>query len=361
MVDPWSSWKLGSLEVCNRLVRSATWEGLAGEDGRPGRELAGLLERVAEGGAGLVVAGFAFVDPRGRALNGQTGVHDDVFLDDLASLADGIRRGGARSCIQIGHCGVQLWRVLGERGWKAEGPSGGRGVEEMSSGRIRDLLGAFGRAAGRVKEAGFDAVQLHCAHGYLLSSFLSPRENRRTDEWGGKWENRVRFLLEVFGAVREAVGRDFPVWAKWNGRDYVEGGLDLEESLEAAALLAGEGLLDGIEVSGGVLDSGDLGITRGPEAGEAYFLEDALVFAGRLSVPVGTVGGIRSLDAVVRVLERGLSFVSLSRPLIREPNLPEAWRSGVKRSSGCVSCNRCFVPALRGKGIRCMGPGRRRG
>ena len=127
----------------------------------------------------------------------------------------------------------------------------------------------------------------------------------------------------------------------------------------ALARLVEEGL-DGIEVSGGVLDSGDLGPTRGPDAEEGYFLEEAAAFAGRLSVPVGTVGGIRTLDAVERILDRGLAFASLSRPLIREPDLPKAWREGEKRTAECVSCNRCFVPALRGKGIRCMGPRRRK-
>ncbi len=359
MSGPWTPWRLGSLEVPNGLVRSATWEGLATEEGRPRPELAELLGRLSEGGAGMVVAGFAYVDPRGKALNAQTGVHEDALLEDLAALAGAIRNGGARSCLQVGHCGAQLWRVLKGEGLEAEGPSAGDGVEEMTPERIRELIRAFARAAGRVKEAGFDALQLHCAHGYLLSSFLSPRSNRRNDEWGGSLRNRARFVLEVFRAVREAVGGDYPVWAKWNGRDYVQEGLELEESVEAAALLAEEGL-DGIEVSGGVLDSGDLGTTRGPDAAEGYFLEEARAFAGRLSIPVGTVGGIRSLDAVERILAEGLSFVSLSRPLIREPGLPKAWRSGEKRTAECVSCNRCFVPALRGKGIRCMGPRRRR-
>ncbi len=360
MSGPWTPWRLGSLEVPNRLVRSATWEGLAGEDGRPRPELAEMLGRLSQGGAGMVVAGFAYVDPRGKALIGQTGACDDALLEDLAALAEAIRRGGARSCLQIGHCGAQLWRVLAEKGIKAEGPSAAPGVEEMTLERIRELIRAFGEAARRVKEAGFDAVQLHCAHGYLLGSFLSPRSNRRSDEWGGNLEGRARFPLEVYRAVRAAVGPDYPVWAKWNGRDYVEGGLEAEESLEAAALLVEEGL-DGIEVSGGVLDSGDLGTTRGPEAEEGYFLEEARAFAERLSVPVGTVGGIRSMNAVERILGEGLAFVSLSRPLIREPDLPKAWRSGEKRTADCVSCNRCFVPALRGKGIRCMGPRRRRG
>ncbi len=356
MSDPWEPWKLGTLEVPNRLVRSATWEGLAGEDGLPRPELADLLGRLSKGGAGMVVAGFAYVDPRGKALTGQTGVQDDALLEGLAGLAEAVRRGGARSCLQVGHCGAQLWRVLKEKGMKAEGPSGGDGVEEMSPRRIREVIVAFAAAARRVKEAGFDALQLHLAHGYLLESFLSPYSNRRTDEWGGDPERRLRFPLEVLRAVREAVGQDFPVWAKWNGRDYVPGGLELEESLQAAGRLAEEGL-DGIEVSGGVLDSGDLGPTRGLDAGEGYFLEEAAAFARALPVPAGTVGGIRSLDALERILGRGLAFASLSRPLIREPGLPNAWRSGEKRTAGCVSCNRCFVPALRGKGIRCMGPG----
>lgn len=358
MTTLWQPWRLGDLVVPNRIVRSATWEGLADEQGRPLPGLEALLARIAAGGAGLVVVGFSFVDPAGKALTGQTGIHADDLLPGLAALARAIAREGARSAIQIGHCGPQLWPVLAGQGLVPEAPSATpEGAAALSEERIQALIQVHARAAWRAREAGFDSVQLHAAHGYLLSAFLSPLANRRSDRWGGSLENRARLPLEVVAAARAAVGPGFPLWAKWNCQDFVPGGLSEPDSLEAAARAAAAGL-DALEVSGGCLAAGPLGPTRGPDAPEGYFAEAAARFARRLPIPVGSVGGVRTPSGAQALFDRGLAFAALSRPLIRQPDLPLAWRADPAARALCSSCNRCFLPGLRGKGVACMARGR---
>jgi len=356
----WTPWHLGRLEVPGRIVRSATWEGLADAAGRPLPALAELLGRLAAGGAGLVTAGFTFVDPAGRALARQCGLTGPEQLDAFRPLAGAIAAAGARSCLQLGHAGPQLWPDLAGRGVEPEGPGGpGSGLREMRPERIGEVIDACARAAVLAREAGFDAVQLHFAHGYLHSAFLSPRTNRRRDGWGGSLAGRARFLVETVAAVRRALGPDYPLWAKWNCADFAPGGLTLEESLAAARRVCRAGL-DALEISGGVKESGDRGCTRGPAWPEGYFRSQAARFAAALDLPVGTVGGIRSAAAAAGLVRAGQAFVALSRPLVRRPDLPARWRSGTQEGSGCTSCNRCFLPALRGRGIRCMARGRRR-
>jgi 2,4-dienoyl-CoA reductase-like NADH-dependent reductase (Old Yellow Enzyme family) len=216
---------------------------------------------------------------------------------------------------------------------------------------------AYVRAAERAKAAGFDGVQIHAAHGYLFSQFLSPAYNRRNDANGGSIENRSRALCDTVAAVRQAVGPDFPVLVKINAWDDVEGGLTLEDSVEAARLLQNAGL-DAIEVSGGFLTSktlspSRLGITR-PEK-EAYFEKGAAAFKQALDIPVILVGGIRSLEKAGELVAGGVAdYISLCRPLIREPGLINRWRSGDTGPALCRSDNLCFRPAFKGEGIFCM-------
>ena len=201
------------------------------------------------------------------------------------------------------------------------------------------------------------AVQLHGAHGYLINQFLSPLTNRRTDDWGGSLENRCRFLMEVYGEVRAAVGADFPVLIKLNARDNTPGGLELEDAVFAARQLSQAGI-DAIEVSSGTPASGAKSPVRKkinkPEK-EAYHREDAMRIKAAVQCPVALVGGIRSFEVALRaVTEDGLDYVALSRPLIREPGLPRRWESGDRRPSPCVSCNECFTPGLTEGGIYCV-------
>lgn len=229
--------------------------------------------------------------------------------------------------------------------------------KELAVEQIRQIVEAFGQAACRVKEAGFDGVQIHAAHGYLMSQFLSPAFNKRTDEYGGVLENRARAVMEVTGEVRAAVGEDFPVLIKMNSEDFLDGGLSLDDSIKVGAVLQ-DGGIDGIELSGGSIVSGDLSPSRGKitsEDKEAYFRDAAKAFKENLRVPLILVGGIRSFRMAERLVEEGYAdYISMSRPFIREPDLVKRWKSGDLRKATCVSDNQCFGPATAGEGIYCV-------
>jgi len=229
---------------------------------------------------------------------------------------------------------------------------------ELTPEEIGVICSAFGRAAGRAKAAGFDAVQIHSAHGYLLSEFLSPFFNRRSDQYGGSIENRARIVLEVFQSVRSAVGDDYPVLIKLNSQDYIDGGFSVDDMLAVAALLEKAGI-DAVEMSGGTLYlSGEFsairtGVMTKPEQ-EVYYRDAALRFKAALSIPLLLVGGIRSFDVAEALVDDGTAdYISLCRPLIREPGLINRWRSADKRKAGCLSENACFRPLMKGEGLGC--------
>jgi 2,4-dienoyl-CoA reductase-like NADH-dependent reductase (Old Yellow Enzyme family) len=229
----------------------------------------------------------------------------------------------------------------------------------MSLHEIDQVVEAFGMAAKRAKNAGFDGVQLHAAHGYLLSQFLSPFFNKRSDNYGGSIENRARILLEAFQAVRNKVGEEYPVFVKINSEDFVEGGLTVEEMLQVGAMLEKAGV-DAIEMSGGTIyasganSSCRIGALDSPEK-EAYYKDAAIRYKEEISVPLILVGGICSPDVSEKLASDGLAdYVSLCRPLIREPNLVSRWRSGNRNRATCIYCNGCFNPGLKGKGVQCI-------
>ena len=229
---------------------------------------------------------------------------------------------------------------------------------EMTGDDFRMVAEAFGKAAARAQEAGFDGVQIHAAHGYLLSEFLSPFYNRRNDQYGGSVENRARLLLEVAHNIRDKVGDRFPVMVKMNSEDFVTGGLTVEEMLEVASILESAGI-DAIELSGGTRYSGDYMPVRpgrlDTENMEVYYLEAARKFKERVKVPLMLVGGIRSYAVAERIIREGIAdYVSLSRPLIREPDLVNRWKSGDTGKARCLSDNLCYEPAIAGDGLYCV-------
>ncbi|MDD2335123.1 MAG: NADH:flavin oxidoreductase, partial [Geobacteraceae bacterium] len=212
-------------------------------------------------------------------------------------------------------------------------------------------------AARRAQEAGFDGIEIHSGHGYFLSQFLSPAYNRRQDEYGGSIENRARIHLQIYHAIREVVGKDYPVLIKMNCTDATENGLTIDDSLRAAKLFADAGF-DAIEVSGGIIRTGKLspsrpGITT--EAEEAYFREYARRFKREIKIPLILVGGLRSFEVAEEILVDGIAdYISMSRPLIREPDLIRRWQKGDLRKAECTSDNLCFNPGFEGKGIYCV-------
>jgi 2,4-dienoyl-CoA reductase-like NADH-dependent reductase (Old Yellow Enzyme family) len=226
----------------------------------------------------------------------------------------------------------------------------------MTQKEITDTVRSFGQAADRVKKAGCDAVEIHGAHGYLISQFLSPATNKRTDKYGGPLENRTRFLFQVYRAVRKAVGKDFPVLIKLNCKDFVRGGLKETDALSIAKQLDKMGI-DAIEVSGGVPAAGPLSPARlkiRKASDEAYFLPIAKKIKRQVSVPIILVGGIRSLASINDILESGQAdCISMSRPFIREPHLIKRWKKGDRKKATCISCNKCFATGMSPEGLHC--------
>jgi 2,4-dienoyl-CoA reductase-like NADH-dependent reductase (Old Yellow Enzyme family) len=230
-------------------------------------------------------------------------------------------------------------------------------AREMTVAEIDMLIDAYAQAARRAQEAGFDAVQVHAAHGYLISEFLSPFVNRRTDEWGGDTDGRVSFLRAVCQAVREQVGRDYPVFTKLGMMDGVEGGLTPEAGAQIAARLE-EMDLDAVEISGGVAGKQNINVRPGIVAGvdEAYFRPLAKKARAVTQLPIILVGGFRSRGVMEEVLDTGdADFISLSRPFICEPDFPKRLRVGGQEESACISGNYCW-PEGPGEGIACRCP-----
>jgi len=354
------SGRIGTMTVPNRFVRSATWEGMARDDGAVTPKLIQAMTDLAKGGVGLIISGHAFVCPEGQAGPWQLGIYKDDLKDGLKQMTDAVHGAGGKIAAQLAHAGHfaasaltgQSPHVASDFEGLAKSPR-----HELTKEDIARLVQAFAAAAGRAKDAGFDGVQIHSGHGYLLSQFLSPAYNRRPDEYGGDIQNRARIHLEILAAIRQTVGKDYPVLIKINSEDCIENGLTREDSLTACKLLAKAGL-DAIELSGGTLTSGKLspsrsGITN--EAKEAYFQDAARVLKKEIAIPVILVGGVRSLAVAEKLVAAGVAdFLSMSRPFIREPGLVNRWKSGDLRPALCKSDNLCFGPGLEGKGIYCV-------
>jgi 2,4-dienoyl-CoA reductase-like NADH-dependent reductase (Old Yellow Enzyme family) len=351
---------INGMTLANRFVRSATWEGMATEKGAVTPRLVDTMAALARGGVGLIVSGHTYVHPAGQAGPWQLGAYSDDLVAGLRDMAAAVHDNGGRIALQLAHAGCFASGKLTGRTPFAVSDIQGLAKSpraELTAADIDEIVAAFAAAAERAKSAGFDAVQVHSAHGYLLSQFLSPAFNQRGDEFGGRLENRARPLLAVIGAVRRAVGPDFPVLVKMNCADFIDNGLITEDAVQVAKLLEKAGI-DAIEISGGVLTGGKLspsrmGIHR-PEK-EAYFQQEARSFRKEVAIPLILVGGNRSLEVAERLVNEGTAdYISMSRPLIREPDLIRRWQSGDRRPAACLSDNQCFAPGMVGEGIYCV-------
>ncbi len=350
-----------SMKMKNRIVRSATWEGMCEDDGRPTPKLIDFYVDLAKGGVGLIISSYAFVSSEGKQLPGKIGIQTDDFADAFRQMTATVHEAGGTIAIQIVHAGGQANPKTS--GMPALAPSGGKVAQfpteavELTVDDILRIVTAFADGARRAKEWGFDGVQLHGAHGYLINQFLSPLTNRRTDAYGGSIENRCRFLMEVYQAIREKVGDDYPVMIKLNLADNLEGGLEVSDGLAAAEKLAAAGI-DAIEVSSGTPASGEMGPSRPkinkPER-EAYNMALAKQVQEVVNCPVMAVGGFRSYEvSESAVVEGGVDYIAMSRPFIREPGLAGRWSGGDRSPSTCVSCGKCFIPGLKEGGIYCV-------
>lgn len=361
MANVFEQSSISGMSLKNRLVRSATWEGMCAVDGRPTDKLIKCYRDLARGGVGLIISGYTFVRPEGKQAPGKMGIHTDEFAPEMKALTKAIHDEGGKICIQLVHCGGQTDSATAGR--QPLAPSSVNVEQfpetpaELTKDEIRGIVAAFKEGARRAKAWGFDALQMHGAHGYLINQFLSPHTNRRTDEYGGDIENRCRFLFEVYRGIREAVGNGYPVLIKLNASDNLEGGLGIDDALYAARKLSEAGI-DAIEVSTGTSASGEQSPARtkidSPEK-EAYNVGTARRIKEAVSCPVMVVGGFRSYHIVEKALrDYELDYISMARPFIREPDLALRWEQGDTSPAKCISCNGCFKPGMKEGGIYCV-------
>lgn len=375
---------IGSIALRNRFIRSATHEGMGDGEGAPAVSLDKLCVRLAKGGVGAIVTGYAGVMQQGRCnFPGMLMMHDDALLPAYRRLVDTVHREGAPLILQLAHCGRQTRSAI--TGMCPVAPSPIRDPyyseevpRELTEEGIREIIDAFVDAAERAKMAGFDGVQLHMAHGYLLAQFLSGNANRRKDRWGGSLENRFRIVSEIVQGIRGRLG-EYPVLAKINGYDGMPGGMRVDEAVKVAMMLEAAGC-SAVEISSGTIAEG-LAIMRGPRVPmdavltanfkyksmpemlkpamsrimpvfapssprpyRGYNLEAARAVRAAVSMPVIVVGGLHTLAEASAAIEDGTAdFVSMSRPFIIEPSLVKKYQDGTQDASRCTMCNYCTI------------------
>lgn len=331
-------------QLPNRLAKSAMSEALGTLDNRMTGDLARLYGRWADGGIGLNISGNVMVDRRALGEPGNVALEDERDMDLLREWAKAGKRGGGQLWMQLNHPGKQAPKGLNPGNVAPSAVPFGKALEpyfetprEMTDAEVRDVIARFGRSAALAKEAGFDGVQIHGAHGYLVSQFLSPRHNIRTDAWGGDAQRRRAFVLAVYRAIRAATGPGFGVGIKLNSADFQRGGFSEDESLEVMRALDAEGI-DLLEISGGTYESPRMSLGVTPKDGapsehtrerEAYFLEFAETARKTVTAPLMVTGGFRTLAGMAAPLQsRSLDLVGLGRPLAIEPDLPRRLLSG---------------------------------
>jgi 2,4-dienoyl-CoA reductase-like NADH-dependent reductase (Old Yellow Enzyme family) len=373
-----TSRKIGNVEVANRFVHSATYERMAEPNGEVTDQLVKRYQNLAKGNVGLIVPGYMFVQPSGRAMPNQTGIYSDEMIPGLRKISKTVHEHDGKIVFQIVHAGRQTTKAIA--GTKPVGPSSiGRDPlnfvkpREMNEEDIQETVGAFGQAARRAIEAGADGIQLHSAHGYLINQFLSPFFNVRTDSWGGTDENRFRFLERVYLEVKRSVPEGTPILIKLNTDDHTpKRGITVDLAKHYVQRLVDLGI-DAVEISSGTTLYSFMNTCRGEvpldelmlavpfflrpvgrimmgkmvgkyDLVEAYHLDAARAIKPVLgNIPLIMVGGMRTVSRMSEIVESGdTDFVSMSRPFIREPYLVKRIKDGKADRVSCVSCNKCF-------------------
>jgi 2,4-dienoyl-CoA reductase-like NADH-dependent reductase (Old Yellow Enzyme family) len=381
--DPFAPATLGPLTLRNRIVKAATFEGVM-PNGAVSDELVEFHRAVAAGGAAMTTVAYCAVSPGGRVQR-HTMVMTDAIVADLRRLTDAVHHEGALASAQIGHAGLvantrsNRTKTLAPS-TRLSAPAMAR-VKGATTAELDEVVTQFGEAARVVAEAGFDAIEVHLGHNYLLSSFLSPNLNRRMDEYGGSLENRLRLPRRCIAAVRDAVGDRLAVTAKLNMADGVPDGLWLDESLRFAHMLQSDGQLDALQLTGGSsllngmyffrgdVPLAEMAATQSALVGvglklmghrifpempfeEGFFLPFARQFREALSMPLILLGGINELATIEGALGEGFEFVAMARALLRQPDLPNRMRDGRQERGLCVHCNKC-MPTIY-TGTRCV-------
>ncbi|MBQ8485945.1 MAG: NADH:flavin oxidoreductase [Bacteroidaceae bacterium] len=302
----------------NRVWRSATWLALADAEGNVTDEIVLAYEKLAKGGVAMIVTGLTSIVKHDAEIGGGVKFYDERFIEGHKRLTNAIHRHNALVMMQTAI---------------VDGP-----VDELSTEQVEDIVRQFGDAAHRAEQAGYDGVQIHAAHFFYLSKFISPLINHRTDRFGGDQRNRTRILYEILKDMRSKTSTNFIITIKINSTDEYPGGLTLQDFMLSSKLMADAGI-DAIEVSAN--GTSHTGIK--PYINEGYFRTAAMALAAFVDTPIVLVGGLRSIDKINQYLaETIIEYVSLSRPLVREPNLIQRWQQGDTTPSLCISCNTCY-------------------
>ena len=333
---------IGSLSLKGRAVRSATQDPFGPKDGTVTQAQLDLHTEIAATGVPLIITAYANISPDGRSTKIQVGFCNEAHYESQKKLVDSVHAAGGKMCLQLHHAGLNVFfvnsdledpRPLGPVG-DIDAPNGLK-TKEVDAALMDRLVQEHVTAALKAREIGFDAVQLHCAHGYLLSQFLDPNFNTRTDEYGGSAENRFRFIRRILVALREALGADFPILTKVNTNcagdadaAYAEDILYFCKEFEALGVNA-------IELSG--YDW----IGQGKKQNRNYYIERAKAVKAAVNIPLILVGGIRNMDDVNAVFDAGMDYVSMSRPFITQPDFLQRLEKG--EASPCVSCTKCLT------------------
>ena len=366
---------IGPITLRNRTIRSAAFESMC-PGNAPSQQLLDYHRSVAAGGVGMTTVAYAAVAQSGLSFDRQLWMRKEI-VPGLRKLTDSVHKEGAAASIQLGHCGnMSHKKICGETpvgassGFNLYSPTFVRGLRKDE---LRVMAKAYGNAVRLARESGFDAVEIHAGHGYLISQFLSPYTNHRKDEYGGSLDNRMRFMDEVMAEVMKAVGNDMAVLVKMNMRDGFKGGMDIEESLQVAHRLVNDGA-QALVLSGGFVSKAPMYVMRGAMpikamthymdcwwlkwgvrmAGhlmiptvpfkEAYFLDDAMLFRKEIkNIPLVYVGGLISREKIEDVLDKGFEFVQMGRALLNEPVFVKRMKLDVNAICTCKHSNYCIA------------------
>lgn len=321
--------------IKNRFFKSAMSEGMGTRDFQPKKNIATLYKRWAEGGTGLIITGNIMVDPKGTAEPGNIVFDKNSNMEILENWANQGQQHGAKVMVQLNHPGKQAPKTVSKQTVAPSAVPLGNGLNKLFStpralatNEVEELIQKFVTSAKVAKEAGFSGVQIHAAHGYLISQFLSPHDNRRTDKYGGSLENRMRFLKEIYLGMREELGKDFNIGIKINSTDFKEDGLTEEDSLKTIIELANLGL-DFVEISGGTYERPAMMGATSKSTNQVFFAEYSKKLKQKIEIPVVVTGGIRSINAMNTLLnDNTTDFIGIARPLTIDPNIPNKIKQG---------------------------------
>ena len=366
------------LHLKNRIVKAPTMESMATEDGMPTDKLFKHYTRAAKGGSGLLMMGICYVSKEGKAYPHESGIYEDRLVPEWKLFTDAVHEAGGKIVMQISHGGRQIDPSLID-GRKPKAASSLPNLlylyqsHKLNDREINKIIQDFGAAAGRVKEAGFDAVQIHSSGGYLLAGFLSPITNRRNDNWGGDERRRFHLFEEIYKAVRQSVGKNYPVFAKIHLGDFLIMGHPFPANYKAA-LWAQDLGVDALEFAVGTMENCTITFSKGDmpisiiddhigkfmknywkvvglcykpfsKVRKPYFQTVAAELKKQgLAIPLLLAGGIRKYNEAEQILKSGTAdLIGMSRAIIREPSLPQRWMQGDRRDSTCISCNKCLL------------------